>query len=148
MGTYNNDNHNNDDNGTANYYVHLDDDVVVYDNGTANHYHDYSPPNYHDHICTGDDNCPSNYNDDHRRSHHNDNRSPNHLFDQFYNEFNDLYNHHNDNAPTASAIDYVNNHDYDSPPNNDDLYDDHYFLNFHDGAVNDYHLVNKHHNYD
>jgi hypothetical protein len=116
--------------------------------GTNNYFHDNHHLVYnHDNLCTGDHNCP-NYDDNHRRYHHNDNRSPNHLFDNFYDEFNKHYDHNDDNGPTASAIDHVNNHDYDSPPNNDDLYDDYYFLNFHDGAVNDYHLVNKHHNYD
>jgi hypothetical protein len=68
------------------------------------------------------------------------------LFDNFYDEFNKHYNHDNDDDRTATAIDYVNNHDYDSPPD-DDFYDDFYFDHFHDGAC-DEHLVNKHHNYD
>jgi hypothetical protein len=125
-----NDNHdyivNDHDDDAPDYYVVTDDDILVYDNGSV---HVYNDDKY-----------------DHGAAHHDNDGAPDHLFNLFYDEFDKHYNHNNDDSRVAAAIDHVNQHDYDSPPN-DDFYDDFYFNHFHDGAC-DEHLVNKHHNYD
>jgi len=146
-----NDNHYVDDDHGASHYVDIvnDDDSASYDDyRSADAY-------YLKHKYNVDLASPYNDQFHHDQYHHdhyrrtNDNSAPDDLFDNFYDEFNKHYNHDNDDDRTATAIDYVNNHDYDSPPDNyiDNFYDDFYFNNFHDGAC-DEHLVNKHHNYD
>jgi hypothetical protein len=140
---------NDDDDSLPDYYVVTDDDILVYDNGAVHVHNDNEF--------------------DHGAAHHNNNNgAPDHLFNLFYDEFNKHYDHLNDDAPTAAAIDYVNNHDYDEPSvpskchcgrynpcrhhDHYDIYDypDDDFIQY----VNDYystdddHLVNKHHNYD
>jgi len=131
----------NDDDHGAPHYV----DIVNDDHRSADAY-------YLKHKYNVDLASPYDDQFHHDRTHNytvHDAPSNNHLFNNFYNEFNEHYNHDNDDDRTATAIDYVNEHDYDSPPDDyiDNFYDDFYFDNFHDGAC-DEHLVNKHHNYD
>ena len=113
---------NDDDDSLPDYYVVTDDDILVYDNGAVHVHNDNEF--------------------DHGAAHHNNNGAPDHLFNLFYDEFNKHYDHLNDDAPTAAAINYVNNHDYGSPPDNFVQYVNDYY------AYDDDHLVNKHHNYD
>jgi hypothetical protein len=108
---------------------------------------EYDDEFYDDYILNDDDDSLPDYG----AAHHNNNGAPDHLFNLFYDEFNKHYDHLNADAPTAAAINYVNNHDYDSPPDNFVQYvqyvqyvNDYYASD----ASDDNHLVNKHHNYD
>jgi len=130
MGTNYNFHH---DNHHLNNYNLVNDHHYVYDHDfNDDNDDDHGAPHYVD-IVNDDDyssadayylkhkynvDLASSYDDQfhHDRTHNytvHDAPSNNHLFNNFYNEFNEHYNHDNDDDRTATAIDYVNEHDYD-----------------------------------
>ena len=142
------------------------------DNHNYKHYHDnhhLSSHDDHDHPTdrsafvgrTSDDHdnddgsttpattAPASYDHDHK------------YFHNFYDEFNQYYNHDNDHHYVVAAIDHVNSTDYDNlaPDDNDGEahnhagndhdeadYFDHVAAHYYDGADN--HLFSTIHNYD